>query len=674
MKLKRILAVGTAMLGVSAFVPTPIVQKCVSMVFADDDSLSYGDFTYRISSSSVYNSETGKYESHEYARVFKLADSAKGDIVIPDEIEGYKVEVVDFEGLFYGRDDITSVTFPKYIVSAESFYAIPETCEIKFAEGCENFCIENGFLVQNNASYTDYNDGWRTKQGKSILRSIEPLSGEVTVPEGIVQLYGTFSGNADITTINLPSTVSYIGWYFCADMPSLTAINVAEDNPTYFSYKGALGRYRDVGSGYYDEENSEWVHVPELAKYILAVPEGYEGEFVVDDGDALTLSSICFEDVSKMTAVKLGKDTIFNCAGFAGCTSLEEIELNGEVYSVSGIEKWRQSYYDEETGEWRSSDEAESFNMTEAMFGDTKWYQEQPDGVLYCGDTVIGYKGEPSGDKLDIKDGTRTIVDKAFNGLDIAEANIPASVEYIGRYAFDCPNLTAVNIAADNKEYCSDEGVVYDKDKTMLKLYPQGKTSESYTVPDGVQIIVPNAFDGNKFIKTVDIPDSVYNISGWDEYGGSFKNCTALENIVIPSSVGYLDSGAFYGCKLKSLDLPATLDSFNAGHSNYDYLIFRNPQCEIQGMNPCTLVGLDGSSAQAFAQEHQLEFMLLDDYDKAQATATTTTTTTTTTTSTTTTATTTTTTKATTASTTAPPTTTTTTTTPTPPTTTTTTT
>ena len=116
MKLKRILAVGTAMLGVSALVPTPIVQKCVSMVFADEQT--YGDFTYTISSGAVYNPDTQEYESHDYARITKLASSAKGDIVFPDEIEGYKVEAIDFYYFMDGRKDITSVTFPKYLVSA----------------------------------------------------------------------------------------------------------------------------------------------------------------------------------------------------------------------------------------------------------------------------------------------------------------------------------------------------------------------------------------------------------------------------------------------------------------------------------------------------------------------------------------------------------------------------
>ena len=643
MKLKRFLAAGTAMFAVSAIVPTPLMQKCISMVFADEE-LTYGDFIYRINKGAEYNLETGNYETREYIRVFGLSSSAKGDIVIPDEIEGQKVEAVDFSGLLNGRDDITSVTFPKYLTAADGYYDIPEKCEIKIPEGCENFSVDGNFLMQNNASYYDYSAG-KTQKGKSILRALGPLSGEVTVPEGVVKLDDVFRGNYDITAINLPSTVGYIEWYFCENMPALKAINVSENNPTYFSYNGALGKKYVSDDWEWDEEKNDYVRSGErIEKAILAVPEGYEGDFVVEDGVALTISGASFENVSKVTSVKLGKDTIFNCNGFTGCTSLKDIEINGAVYSVSGIEKWRGWSYDNESGQYKENDEIDSFDMTAAMFGDTKWYKEHPDGVLYCGATIIGYKGTPKSDKIDVKEGTRTIVDKAFNGLEIGEVNVPATVEYIGAYALDCPTLTAVNIDADNPYYTSDKGVVYDKSMTMMKLYPQAKADSTYKVPDGVQIIAANACDGNKLLKHIDLPDSISLIYGFGEGGGAFKNCTGLEDFVLPNGIDSFDTGAIYNCNLKALDLSETVKTFSDGGDyeeikcSFDYLIFRNPQCEIKGMKNCTIVGIDGSNAQAFAKEHQINFMLLDDYDKAQSTTTTTVTTTQSTTTTTTTA------------------------------------
>ncbi len=645
MNWRKLIAVGTALTAVGAFVPTPVMQKCVAVAAnildgAEDKDLEYGDVLYRTASRLEEVKEddgTSAYEEVEYVQIRGLKSSAKGDIVIPDEIDGVKVTDVYFGYDVSGMSGLTSITLPKYAINVGLDY-LPAGCKVKTAEESENLYIENGFLINKNATYYDYNT-YESKKGSILLEAVEPLKGEVTIPEGVVNGAFNFAGNPDITVINLPSTVNYLHWYFCSNMPSLKAINVAEGNKTYFSYNGALGKYYDVN---YDE-NGNRLETPVKQKRILAVPEGYEGVFSVPDGEALIFTGLSFENVSKMTAVELGKDTVFECGGFQGCKSLETIELNGRVTSISGIEKYRGGHWDSEKQDWVEDDYITSVEVAAHMFADTKWYQNQPDGVLYCGATIIGYKGDPNYDKLDIKDGTRTIVDKAFNGLDIGEVNVPASVEYIGAYALDCPRLTAVNIDKENKNYASDNGVVYDKDMKWLKLYPQGKTDESYTVPDGVEIIAANACDGNKFIKHVAIPDSVNCIFGWGEYGGAFKNCTALEEFTVPNGIERFNTGAVYNSSLKALDLSATVAKFSAEFDDCDcdYLIFRNPQCEINGMNNFkTIVGLKGSNAEAFASEHQVPFVLLDDYDKAQATATTTTATTTTQTTTTTTATT----------------------------------
>ena len=645
MNWRKLIAVGTALTAVGAFVPTPVMQKCVAVAAnildgAEDKDLEYGDVLYRTASRLEEVKEddgTSAYEEVEYVQIRGLKSSAKGDIVIPDEIDGVKVTDVYFGYDVSGMSGLTSITLPKYAINVGLNY-LPAGCKVKTAEESENLYIENGFLINKNATYYDYNT-YESKKGSILLEAVEPLKGEVTIPEGVVSGNFCLAGNPDITVINLPSTINYLDWYFCSNMPSLKAINVAEGNKTYFSYNGALGKYYDVN---YDE-NGNRLETPVKQKRILAVPEGYEGVFSVPDGEALIFTGLSFENVSKMTAVELGKDTVFECGGFQGCKSLETIELNGRVTSISGIEKYRGGHWDSEKQDWVEDDYITSVEVAAHMFADTKWYQNQPDGVLYCGATVIGYKGDSNYDKLDIKDGTRTIVDKAFNGLDIGEVNVPASVEYIGAYALDCPRLTAVNIDKENKNYASDNGVVYDKDMKWLKLYPQGKTDESYTVPDGVEIIAANACDGNKFIKHVAIPDSVNCIFGWGECGGAFKNCTALEEFTVPNGIERFNTGAVYNSSLKALDLSATVAKFSAEFDDCDcdYLIFRNPQCEINGMNNFkTIVGLKGSNAEAFASEHQVPFVLLDDYDKAQATATTTTATTTTQTTTTTTATT----------------------------------
>lgn len=89
------------------------------------------------------------------------------------------------------------------------------------------------------------------------------------------------------------------------------------------------------------------------------------------------------------------------------------------------------------------------------------------------------------------------------------------------------------------------------KDKSLIMCYYD---VANIKIPDGVKIIESFAFKGRK-IKSVEIPDSVEKICTH-----AFYHCDNLETIEIPDSVTYIDSFAFAGCiNLKSVVLPKRL-------------------------------------------------------------------------------------------------------------------
>ncbi len=68
-----------------------------------------------------------------------------------------------------------------------------------------------------------------------------------------------------------------------------------------------------------------------------------------------------------------------------------------------------------------------------------------------------------------------------------------------------------------------------------------------------------NAFNGNKLIKRVTIPDGVCLISGY-----AFRDCTSLESVTIPDTVTMISTGAFGGCSLlKSVTIPEGVTVIN---------------------------------------------------------------------------------------------------------------
>ena len=120
---------------------------------------------------------------------------------------------------------------------------------------------------------------------------------------------------------------------------------------------------------------------------------------------------------------------------------------------------------------------------------------------------------------------------------------LPDSVTTIENGAFSyCSGLTAIHTNAENPNYCSVDGVLFNKDKTTLIAYPQGKAGE-YRIPDGVTNINSNAFRGCSSLTGVVFPDSLTAIGDC-----AFQDCSSLASVTFPENVREIGEGAFDYC------------------------------------------------------------------------------------------------------------------------------
>jgi hypothetical protein len=178
---------------------------------------------------------------------------------------------------------------------------------------------------------------------------------------------------------------------------------------------------------------------------------------------------------------------------------------------------------------------------------------------------------------------------------------IPDSVVNIGNYVFSyCNSLTEITVDEKNTNYFSQDGILFNKNKTQLICYPASKTGTSYVIPNSVTTLSSNAFLNCSNLINVTIPNSVISIgvdaftgtgyynntSNWannvlyidgylievdpklsGEYeitsgtkiiaDSAFYRCPDLTKLIIPDSVTNIGVAALKGCTgLQSVELP----------------------------------------------------------------------------------------------------------------------
>ena len=151
-----------------------------------------------------------------------------------------------------------------------------------------------------------------------------------------------------------------------------------------------------------------------------------------------------------------------------------------------------------------------------------------------------------------IESGVQNISGGAFSGCTALEkVSISDTVAQIDLNAFDgCTALAEFEVAADNKAFSSDGGVLFSADKKLLRC-PVGKAADC-TVPNGTVAIAGGAFKDCSKLESLVIPDSVTAIGK-----SAFENCAALKRITLPKSITKLEALTFSGCAaLAEITLP----------------------------------------------------------------------------------------------------------------------
>ena len=160
---------------------------------------------------------------------------------------------------------------------------------------------------------------------------------------------------------------------------------------------------------------------------------------------------------------------------------------------------------------------------------------------------------------INIPEGVTSIGEGAFSGCrSLTSIEISSSVISIGNYAFNgCRSLTSINVEENNQSYCSEDAILFNKDKTELIRYPSKKVDKQYVIPNSVTSIGNYAFEDCSNLTSIDIPSSVTSIGN-----SAFAGCSSLTSIEIPEGVTSIGEYAFYNCRsLTSIEIPNSVTS-----------------------------------------------------------------------------------------------------------------
>lgn len=249
-----------------------------------------------------------------------------------------------------------------------------------------------------------------TTIGSSAFVYCSTLS-EIVIPNSIDSIGdGAFQGCSRLKSIELPNSLKNIGTGIFSSCYSLQSVKLGNSLP-----KISAEMFGDC-------QSLESIEIPE---------------------SVTTIEERAFSYCIKLANVKIPNSvTSIGGSAFSGCSALKEIVIPNSVTTIGGSAFLSCSALENITfGD----------NITRvgsSAFAATAWYSNLPDGEIYIGKILYGYKGTmPENHSLIVKEGIVSIADNAFSFCtNLISIKLPESLEHIGAGAFALSQLKNIEI------------------------------------------------------------------------------------------------------------------------------------------------------------------------------------------------------------------------------------
>ena len=506
-----------------------------------------------------YISEGGVLYNKEKTTVIRYPQSKSDqtEYKVPDGVK------IIGENAFRENKTITKVELPKSVQSIKdnAFIYCGGLEEIKLSEGLEEIGRE-AFEYCSGIKKAEIPDSVK-EIGREAFYSCGSLE-EVVLGKGVKSLGDyAFRYCEKLTKLTVKGNIESIGGSAFYDtaikelqvgkgvsslketlygLGALEKIEVEEGNESYISEGGVL----------YNKEKTTVIRYPQS--------KSDQTEYKVPDGVKI-IGENAFRENKTITKVELPKSVqSIKDNAFIYCGGLEEIKL---PEGLEEIGKYAFAYCNG-IKQIKLSDSVKSIgesvfyycdNLTEVTLGkDLKT-------MGYC-----AFRGCGNLSKIIVEGNIDTIGSSSFDYTKVKELQIGKEVTLVKEDFYGISSLERITVEKGNKNYISEDGVLYNKGKTKLIRYPESKTDiTEYEVPEGVESIGNSAFYYNQCITKVKLPESLKDI---EEY--AFFYCRNLAEVRITDGLESIGKYAFSYCSdLTKLQLPDSLRNIELNAFSY---------------------------------------------------------------------------------------------------------